>query len=273
MKLRTVLLGAALLAACALRWYWEPLGPWLHTRLRLLMHHDLSLPYPPPPPAEKWQAMPAAERLADVRARLLPALHDELAKNGLKLGQPAFIRIFKESRELELWMQDASGRWKLFRAYPVACFSGMLGPKTREGDMQAPEGCYGVTLQQLNPASSYHLSFNIGYPNAYDRHHQRTGSLIMVHGDVCSIGCFAMTDPLIEEIYLVVEAALHSGGDMVPVHVFPFRMTDARWQQAQKDEPAQLAFWQELLPVYAAFETHGEPPGVVAQAGRYRLFR
>jgi|UniRef100_UPI003784DE2E murein L,D-transpeptidase YafK len=234
--------------------------------MQIITRDHLSLPYALPPPPEQWQPMNAADRLTNVRSRLLPKLDDELAAKQLELGQPAFIRIFKESRELELWIKNNQG-WQLFRTYPIACFSGSLGPKTKEGDMQAPEGFYSVTKQQLNPASSYHLSFNIGYPNAYDLHHQRTGSFIMVHGNTVSIGCFAMTDPLIEEIYLIVEAALQKSSE-VPVHSFPFRMTEERIQKEQNTPHRD--FWQNLRTAHDLFDKEHRVPQVTVANGRYQ---
>ncbi len=236
--------------------------------MQMLTRDHLTLPYPAPPSAEQWQSMNATDRLADVNSRLLPKLRDELATKKLHLGQPAFIRIFKESRELELWLESGDERWQLFRNYPIACFSGTLGPKTREGDMQSPEGFYTVTPQQLNPMSRYHLSFNVGYPNAYDLAHQRTGSLIMVHGDTCSIGCFAMTDPLIEEIYLTVEGALKNTST-VPIHIFPFRMTAERMQKEQISP--HINFWQNLLPAYDRFEKNHSIPPITVENGLYRV--
>jgi murein L,D-transpeptidase YafK len=253
MKTRTLLLAAALIAACILAVRANSLTAvhsWLNYAMQQLTRDTLPLPYPAPPSPEAWRSMQPPERLANVRARLLPKLHDELAAKHCKLGQPAYIRIFKESHELELWLQQTTSEWTLFRTYPIAVFSGTLGPKTREGDMQAPEGFYSVSSKQLNPASSYHLAFNIGYPNAYDLAHQRTGSLIMIHGDLRSVGCFAMTDPLIEEIYLIIEAAL-AHTPCVPVHSFPFRMTPERLTTA---DPTHLDFWQGLLPAYELFE-------------------
>ena len=229
----------------------------------------IHLPYPTPPPPGEWKAMPVPERLQDVQTRLLPQLHAELALKQLKLGQPAFIRIFKETSELELWLRDDAKAWKRFRTYPIACFSGLLGPKQREGDMQAPEGFYAVTKRLLNPASSYHLAFNIGYPNAYDLHHLRTGNLIMIHGDQVSIGCFAMTDPIIEEIYAITAAALEKGQTEVSVHSFPFRMTEARMQQARAGGSPWLAFWENLREGHDLFETSGKPPAVVLEQDRY----
>ena len=270
MKTRTLLLLAALIAACLLAARADSprvIHSWLNIAMQRLTQDHLSLPYPPPPAPEQWRTMTATERLTSVRSRLLPKLHDELAAHQLQLGPPAFIRIFKETRELELWLKGKDNSWKLFRNYPIAVFSGTLGPKTKEGDMQAPEGFYSVTKQQLNPASSYHLSFNIGYPNAYDLHHQRTGSLIMVHGDTVSIGCFAMTDPLIEEIYLIVEAALKTN-TTVPVHIFPFRMTDERLQK--ETTSPHHDFWQNLRPAHDLFEKERRVPQVTVANGRYQ---
>lgn len=230
----------------------------------------IKLPYPPPPAPEAWKMLPKRQRLDNVRGRLQSLLTRELEPLGLKPGDQVFIRLFKESYELELWMKPARGGWKPFRTYPVACLSGVLGPKQFEGDMQAPEGFYTVASKQLNPASNYHLAFNIGYPNAYDLHHRRTGSHIMVHGDQASVGCYAMTDPVIEEIYLLVSDALENGQRAVPVHCFPFRFTAKRMTQAQ-DSP-WFGFWQNLRDGFDAFEQRHMPPQASVRDGKY-VFR
>ncbi|MBK8090893.1 MAG: murein L,D-transpeptidase [Verrucomicrobiaceae bacterium] len=255
------------------------LGLWLHPAtqpyarlaMRRMTFAALTLPYPLPPESKTWKTMSAAQRLTDVKKRLQGPLEAELAKSGLQLGQAAYIRLFKESSEFELWLKSASGAWKLFRTYPIAVFSGGLGPKQKEGDMQAPEGCYGITRGQLNPASNYHLAFNIGYPDALDRHHGRTGSLIMVHGDQVSIGCFAMTDPVIEEIYLIIEASLNNGQTTISLHAFPFRMTPQRIEQAASDKSPWLSFWNDLRVIHDAFERTHRPPLVSVSEGRYQV--
>jgi murein L,D-transpeptidase YafK len=145
--------------------------------------------------------------------------------------------------------------------------SGKLGPKLAEGDAQAPEGFYQVEAKSMNPNSAFHLSFDIGYPNDYDRAQNRTGNWIMVHGGNASVGCFAMTDPVIEQIYLVVEAALIHGQASVPVHVFPFRMTEERMRAAATAE--WLPFWQDLREGYRRFEESHVPPVPQIDAGRY----
>ena len=191
-----------------------------------------------------------------------------LAQAGLAKGLPAYIRIFKEGSELEFWMQD-QGSWRLFDSFPICAWSGALGPKLREGDRQSPEGFYRVTRDSLNPNSSYHLSFNLGFPNAYDRAHGRTGSFLMVHGNCVSIGCYAMTDPGIEVIYRLVEAALAGGQDAVPVHIFPFRMTDQK--MAQMAASPWAGFWQELKPAFDYFEETRRVPRVGVAGKSYSV--
>ncbi|MDZ4287438.1 MAG: murein L,D-transpeptidase family protein [Prosthecobacter sp.] len=226
------------------------------------------LPYPAPPSPEEWRIKSADDRLANVRSRLLPRLCEELENRQLKLGSAAFIRAFKESRELELWLRDGAD-WTLFRTYPISALSGGLGPKLAEGDGQTPEGFYAVAAGALNPASSYHLAFNIGYPNACDLQQQRTGSLIMIHGSNVSVGCLAMSDPYIEEIYWIVAEALQAGQGAVPVHLFPFRMTEERMAAAVGSD--HLPFWQNLKPVYDRFDTQRRVPAVEVVDGRYQI--
>ncbi len=129
----------------------------------------------------------------------LAQLNERLAGKGLARGNPVFIRIFKREQELELWMKKG-GSFVLFASYPICRYSGELGPKRQEGDFQAPEGFYSVARAQLNPRSSYRRSFNLGFPNLYDAANGRTGSFVMVHGACMSAGCYAMTDPVIDEI-------------------------------------------------------------------------
>ncbi len=121
----------------------------------------------------------------------------------------------------------------------------------------------------MNPNSSYHLSFNLGFPNAYDQLHQRTGSFLMVHGKCVSIGCYAMTDASIEEIYLIIEATLSNGGKDVPVHAFPFRMTSKRLSKEQDN--AWFGYWANLKAGYDLFEIERVPP-IISVVGRQYEF-
>lgn len=164
---------------------------------------------------------------------------------GPHFGKPVFLRIVKEDWLLELWVKEGKN-WRILKTYGIAAMSGGPGPKEAEGDEQAPEGFYAVVPGAMNPHSSYHLSFNIGYPNSYDRRLGRTGSYIMVHGGICSIGCFAMTDPVIEEIYTMVNEYFRAGGTRVPVQIYPFEMTAERMEK-EKASP-HYPFWQYLQP-------------------------
>lgn len=212
--------------------------------------------------------VPPPGRLDEVRWRMMPHLKQELRIMGFTPGDPIFIRIFKESEELELWIKPKDKkRYELWTRWPIAGSSGHLGPKLEEGDGQNPEGFYEVGLEALNPQSECHLSFNTGFPNTYDQALGRTGSWIMVHGGRGSVGCFAMTDPVIEDIYLVAEAALKNGQPTVPVHIFPFRMTKDRMARAATDE--WLSFWQNLREGYEQFERSHVPPKAEVAERRY----
>ena len=135
----------------------------------------------------------------------------ELAAQGLELGAPVYVRIFKLEAQMEVWLSRSDGTYQLFRSYDMCNYSGDLGPKIQEGDKQAPEGYYVVTSKKMNPNSKYHLSFNIGYPNKFDRAHGRTGSALMVHGGCLSKGCYAITDEAIEELYILAREAFNRG--------------------------------------------------------------
>lgn len=209
------------------------------------------------PTAEELEA----ERLASLD---LPTLMKE--KN-MKMGAPVFIRAFKEERELEVFLQKVDGTFELLRTYPIAAASGVLGPKLAEGDNQVPEGFYFSSQRSMKPDSDFHLAFNIGYPNAYDRAHGRTGSFIMVHGSNVSIGCLAMTDAKIEEIYGLCQAALDAGQSFFRVHIFPFRMTEKRMQKAASSE--HYDFWKNLKTGYDIFENTKIPPEVNVREKRY----
>ncbi|MBT8037512.1 MAG: murein L,D-transpeptidase [Verrucomicrobiae bacterium] len=199
-----------------------------------------------------------------------PRMSQELDAKGLTLGSPVFLRIFKESRQLELWMlHPASEKYRHFKTWDIAAMSGQLGPKLAEGDFQAPEGFYYVGPSAMKPDSRYHLAFNIGYPNQYDREHNRTGSFIMVHGSRFSVGCFAMTDPGIEEIYTLCSLALTNGQPYFRVHIFPFPMTPERMQQATGHRWHN--FWLNLKQGYDWFESHGAPPNASVKEKRYEL--
>ena len=184
-------------------------------------------------------------------------------------GKPLFIRIFKEEAVLELWMDEGNGTFKHFKNYPICYFSGKLGPKTKQGDKQAPEGFYAVQKSSLNPYSQYYLSFNLGYPNAYDRAKGYTGDYLMVHGKCSSIGCYAMTNPQIEEIYRFMEKVFDAGQKTVEVHIFPFRMSADNMKRYEKHE--WLAFWNMIKPAYDYFEQERRLPKITVKDKQYKI--
>ena len=201
-----------------------------------------------------------------VGERARKALDLKLASNDLHLGTPAFVRIFKQEAELEVWMTDGR-QFRKLHTYPICKFSGFLGPKLKEGDKQSPEGFYAVTKKQLNPGSRHYRAFNIGFPNEYDRSHQRTGSALMVHGGCTSIGCYAMSDIGVAEIYRVVEKALNGGQQSVPVHIFPFRMSEQNLAAQPIGE--WTGFWRNLKRGHDLFEESKSPPKVGVCDRRY----
>ena len=190
-----------------------------------------------------------------------------LGKKSMRTDQPIFIRIFKEESELEVWKQRDDGRFYHVKTYPICNWSGELGPKIRQGDRQAPEGFYKVGRYQMNPKSRYHLAFNLGYPNVYDKTQGRTGEFIMVHGKCKSAGCYAMTDELMEEIYALSREAFIGGQDTIEVHAFPFRMTDENLVHHQNSQ--NYAFWSTLKEGYDYFELTRRPPAVAVCEKRY----
>lgn len=196
----------------------------------------------------------------------LANLEGRLSAGGFKLGAPVLIRIFKREFELELWMAR-DGRYQKFATYPICTWSGRLGPKHKTGDHQAPEGFYYVGKGALNPNSKYHRSFNLGFPNAYDQTHGRTGSFLMVHGACASVGCYAMTDAQMTEIWTVVTAALDAGQPAFQVQAYPFRMTRKNLA-AYRGHP-HADFWADLAAGHDLFEQTGLPPSASVCGGRY----
>jgi murein L,D-transpeptidase YafK len=185
-------------------------------------------------------------------------LRAELTQKNMPVESPMLARLFKEDAELEIWKQDAAGRYELLKTYPICRWSGELGPKIKEGDRQAPEGFYTITPAQMNPNSAYFLSFNMGYPNAYDRAWGRTGSQLMVHGDCSSRGCYAMTDDQIGEIYALARESFFGGQRAFQVQAYPFRMTAVNFAK-HRNNP-NIPFWRMLKEGSDHFEvTHQEP--------------
>lgn len=191
-----------------------------------------------------------------------------LTARGMAVGNPIMLRIFKQDAELELWMSTGS-RFELLATYPICNWSGTLGPKLAEGDKQSPEGLYAIGPRQLRRTGRWRRSLDIGFPNAFDRALGRTGSYVLLHGGCTSTGCYAMTDPVMAEIFRLSEAALTRGQNRIPVHAFPFRMTPENL--AQHSDSEWSGFWSNLKEAYDLFERTRIPPEVRVCSDRYAV--
>jgi murein L,D-transpeptidase YafK len=194
---------------------------------------------------------------AKATKELPPELLALLRQKKMPKYSPIVMRVFKEEAELEVWKQDTSGLFQLLKTYPICRWSGDLGPKLQAGDRQAPEGFYSITPGLMNPNSNYYLAINTGFPNSFDKANKRDGSLLMIHGDCSSSGCYAMTDEQISEIYALARDSL-SGRPSFQVQAYPFRLTPANLAR-HRTNPS-LAFWKMLKIGNDHFETtHLEP--------------
>ncbi|GJD79340.1 L,D-transpeptidase family protein [Methylobacterium gregans] len=186
---------------------------------------------------------------------------------GMSQSDPILIRAYKKESELEVWKRDGTGQYALLKTFPICRWSGQLGPKTKQGDRQAPEGFYTITPGQMNPNSSYYLSFDTGYPNAFDRANGRTGNYIMVHGTCSSAGCFAMTDASMGEIYAIAREAFAGGQRAFQFQSYPFRMTAQNMAKFRNDPNAP--FWSNLKEGSDYFEALRQEPKVGLCGSKY----
>jgi murein L,D-transpeptidase YafK len=211
--------------------------------------------------------VPSSKRSKDAIEKVNPKIQMELREKAISYGPQVFIRIFKESKELEVWLKKGKV-FEYFKTYTICTYgSGGLGPKVKQGDGKAPEGFYRVSAKSLNPVSNFHLALNLGYPNEYDRAHKRTGSALMIHGDCVSIGCYAMTDEGIEEIYSLGDAALRNGQPFIQIHIFPFHMTSQNISDHSWSE--WIPFWNNLKEGFDYFELKRVPPDIGVKNQKY----
>ncbi len=187
-------------------------------------------------------------------------------------GSFLYLRAIKDERVLEAWVsEEAGGPFTLLDTWPVAAMSGALGPKRKEGDRQVPEGLY--VIDRFNPRSQYHLSLGLNYPNASDTilgDPRSPGSDIFIHGSNKSIGCLAMTDPVIEQIYALAERAHSAGQRAIRVDIFPFRMSEARVEEMGREHPEHAKFWRGLAPFFVNSDEIASPvPFEVREDGSY----
>jgi len=206
-------------------------------------------------------------------------LKKQFAEKGL--AYPAryiYIRSFKYDSQLEVWVKNnPSDTFTLFKTYRICALSGTMGPKRREGDRQVPEGFY--YINDFNPRSIYHMSLGLNYPNFSDRLHgdkETPGGGIYIHGSCVTVGCIPLTDPQIEEVYLLAAHAHDLGQDYIPVHIFPVRFNNEHsvnylGSVSLSDDPSQR-FWVNLKKAYDYFEhTHELPVVMFDPKGNYVL--
>ena len=195
-------------------------------------------------------------------------LPGDLAAIGARLGAPMLLRVFKQEREVEVWVQPEDQQtFVLFRIFPICFYSGKLGPKVKEGDMQSPEGFYFVGPAQMRAKSQYHRAIDFAFPNDYDAAQGYTGTELLIHGNCVSSGCYAMTDPFVEQLYELGSATAATAAQGFWIHAFPFHMT-AEALAEQQGSP-WFGFWQQLKAGYDAFETSRIPPHIRVDGGRY----
>ncbi|MBN2056565.1 L,D-transpeptidase family protein [bacterium] len=183
-----------------------------------------------------------------------------------------YLQAFKRERQLAVWGQGSDGSFVLLKTYPVCSMSGDLGPKLQQGDSQVPEGCYHV--DRFNPASNFHLSLGLDYPNETDRQRsagKNPGGDIFIHGACVSIGCLAMGDAAIEELYTLAVLVRDQGQRAIPVHIFPGRMDEEGWKALSTTAQYETwqPLWEQLRNVFRAFDTTRRLPVVGQVEGVY----
>jgi murein L,D-transpeptidase YafK len=190
--------------------------------------------------------------------------------------QEIYVRSFKFDKQLEIWVKaTAKEPFKLFKTYKVCMQSGTTGPKRMQGDYQVPEGFY--YINEFRPQSNYHLALGLNYPNASDRilsDSIRPGNDIYIHGNCVSVGCIAINDAQIEEVYLLASQAKNSGQEFIPVHVFPAKYNVKKsadyLAQTLQARPALAEFTARLKEVFNYFEEKKQLPIImVNKRGEY----
>lgn len=214
-----------------------------------------------------WLGGPAAVAATKDEAPIPAPTLALMSARGTTPSAPILMRAYKKEAEIEVWKKGRDGRYVHLKTFPICRWSGQLGPKQKTGDRQTPEGFYAIAPKQMNPNSAYHLSFDVGFPNAYDRAHGASGSHLMVHGTCSSAGCFAMTDQNVEEIYSLAREAFAGGQGAFQFQSYPFRMTAQNLARHRSDP--HIAFWRQLKEGSDRFEATGEEPAVGVAGGRY----
>ncbi len=233
--------------------------------------------YEPPAPVIPFETQQLGfTRVWQAKHKRDAVLQQAFAQKGLNYPPMGmFIRIFKRDQVLEVWVDDnGSGVYKKFKDYRVCAASGVLGPKRMEGDKQVPEGFYRVN--DFNPRSSFHLSLGINYPNVSDRLlgvRSKLGGDIYIHGGCISLGCVAIDNNQIEEVYWLAVQSRNSGQVQLPVHIFPYRFNDPKHQSLESVYARHEPLWRGLRTGYDKFEaTRTIPEYFFSPEGYYEFW-
>jgi murein L,D-transpeptidase YafK len=184
-------------------------------------------------------------------------------------AQEVYFRCFKIDKRLELWVKDGvKPGYQLFKTYKICGLSGKPGPKRKEGDRQIPEGFY--YINNFNPNSNFHLSLGLNYPNMSDKilaDAVKPGGDIYIHGDCVSVGCLAMTDVQIEDLYILGTIAKSNGQDFIPVHIFPGNFENPKSriliQKLVNENESYAPYIKSLQSVFYHFEKEKELPAIL----------
>jgi len=200
-------------------------------------------------------------------------IEENVKKHDLTLDElHILISAYKAEEKLELYGKKKDEEaYKKIATYDICSSSGQLGPKRQQGDYQVPEGFY--YIDRFNPASNFHLSLGLNYPNDSDSKkspYDHLGGDIFIHGNCVTIGCLPMTDDKIKEIYLYAVHARNNGQLKIPVYIYPFRMTKDKFDRYKSRHPEFTAFWRNLKLGYDEFHRNRKELSVsVASNGDY----
>jgi len=201
------------------------------------------------------------DRVVNAQKVYQQSIEKDLVNHGIDIkGYEVFLQAFKAERVLEVWVKNKTeSKWAKLSEYPFCQFSGQLGPKRKEGDLQIPEGFYHI--DRYNPKSNFYLSLGLNYPNAADLHFadaQRPGGDIFIHGGCKTVGCIPITDEKIAPLYLLTLAAFDQGQAKIPMHIYPTKLTDENLIVIGKEYPQHLVFWRQLKVAYEYFDRRKE---------------
>jgi murein L,D-transpeptidase YafK len=219
-------------------------------------------------------------RVSDAFRRKEDTLRRQFAARNLTWpAKYVYIRSFKYDSELEVWVRNSiEEEFKLFKTYKVCALAGDLGPKRFQGDFQVPEGMY--YINEFNHNSAFHLSLGLNYPNASDKllsDSLQPGGDIFIHGSCVTTGCIPITNPQIEELYILTSYARSAGQEFIPVHIFPVRFNVPRsfyyLERQISNNPDLQKFEGRLKQVFDYFEVTRQIPVIaVGQKGEYLLY-